>query len=39
MDISFSKAPKYRQIHDALKGAIVTGEFAKGARLPSESEL
>lgn len=39
MDISFSKAPKYRQIHDALKGSIVAGEFAKGARLPSESEL
>ena len=34
-----SKGPKYRQIHDTLKGAILTGEYERGARLPSESEL
>lgn len=39
MDTSISKGPKYRQIHDALKGAILTGEYPRGARLPSESEL
>lgn len=39
MQSGISKGPKYRQIHDALKGAILTGEYARGARLPSESEL
>lgn len=39
MEATLSKAPKYRQIHDALKLAIVNGEYTRGARLPSESEL
>jgi len=39
MQSSISKAPKYRQIHDALKESIVTGEYVTGARLPSESDL
>jgi GntR family transcriptional regulator of arabinose operon len=39
MDATLSKPPKYRQIHDALKLAIVNGEYTTGARLPSESEL
>jgi len=39
METITSKAPKYRQIHDALKGAIVKGEYTTGAKLPSESEL
>lgn len=39
MEATLSKAPKYRQIYDALKLAIVNGEYTRGARLPSESEL
>lgn len=39
INFSIPKGPKYRQIHDALKGAILTGEYARGAKLPSESEL
>lgn len=39
MEPGISIVPKYRQIHDALKGAIITGEYKRGARLPSESEL
>ncbi len=34
-----SGVPKYRQIQDALKDAIVAGEYGVGERLPSESEL
>ena len=34
-----SVSPKYRQIHDALKAAIASGEYQKGQRLPSESEM
>lgn len=39
METSISNAPKYRQIHDELKRAIISGEYKKGARLPSESAL
>lgn len=31
--------PKYRLIFEALKEAITSGEYAPGARLPSESDL
>lgn len=34
-----SVSPKYRQIYDALKAAIASGEYQKGQRLPSESEM
>jgi GntR family transcriptional regulator of arabinose operon len=34
-----SSPPKYRQIYDALKQAIASGTYQRGARLPSESEL
>jgi GntR family transcriptional regulator of arabinose operon len=39
VQVRISEAPKYRQIHDALKQAIAAGEYSKGAKLPSESEL
>ncbi len=39
MELNLPKVPKYRQIHDALKQSIVTGEYVRGARLPSESDL
>jgi GntR family transcriptional regulator, arabinose operon transcriptional repressor len=39
METVITNAPKYRQIHDALKRAIVDGEYKRGARLPSESAL
>lgn len=39
MSATFKSSPKYRQIHDALKQSIATGEYSEGVRLPSESEL
>jgi GntR family transcriptional regulator, arabinose operon transcriptional repressor len=32
-------APKYRQIYDALKQSISSGEYRAGQRLPTESDL
>ncbi|GLW16587.1 GntR family transcriptional regulator [Streptomyces sp. NBRC 13847] len=34
-----SPSPKYRRIADALKRAVVAGEFGPGDRLPGENEL
>lgn len=39
MQPELSAAPKYRQIYDSLKQAIASGEYQRGQRLPSESEL
>ena len=35
----FSSVPAYRQIADALRGQISTGEVSPGEKLPSEREL
>lgn len=32
-------APRYRQIYEELRAAIIGGHFAPGARMPSEAEL
>jgi GntR family transcriptional regulator of arabinose operon len=34
-----TESPKYRQIYDALKQAMSSGEYRAGQRLPTESEL
>jgi DNA-binding LacI/PurR family transcriptional regulator len=34
-----SKAPKYRQIYEALEGEIQSGRWKRGDRLPSEAQL
>jgi DNA-binding GntR family transcriptional regulator len=34
-----AKLPPYKQVADILAEMIRTGELAKGARIPSESEL
>ncbi|MFF1592713.1 GntR family transcriptional regulator [Streptomyces sp. NPDC058286] len=34
-----NKQPKYRQVADALRREIDSGQYAPGSRLPSESEL
>ncbi|GAA4203298.1 winged helix-turn-helix domain-containing protein [Actinocatenispora rupis] len=31
--------PLYVQIHDAMKAAIESGEYAPGSRLPSETDV
>ena len=37
--VSEEPVPKYKQVYDALFQAIVTGRYAEGSRLPSESQL
>lgn len=36
---SVARVPKYQQVYDALRQQIESGEWAPGARLPSEAQL
>ena len=38
-DSAHGDQPKYRLIFESLKNSILSGEYRKGIRLPSETEL